>query len=469
MTTLINTTQPAQRTAVILVVGLNRSLLKHAPRLAAFAAKNSVLTLTPPLPAVTCTVQSSMLTGKPVSGHGIVGNGWYSREMADVQFWKQSNKLVQGEKVWHAARRRDPSFTCAKLFWWYNMYADVDFAVTPRPIYKADGRKLPDVHTHPGGLRDRLQAELGTFPLFHFWGPASDIRSTRWIADAALKVEEWHSPTLSLVYLPHLDYALQKLGPGNASIPEEVHAVDVEAGRLIDTYERNGVRCVVLSEYGIEAVDTPVHINRALRNAGMLAIREEEELEILDAGASEAFAVADHQVAHVYVRHPEMIDQVAAVCRAAPGVETVLDRAAMQSRNLLHERSGELMLIAKAGAWFTYYYWLDDDKAPDFARTVDIHRKPGYDPVELCLNPKVTKIHLGLKLLKRRMGLRTLFDVIPLDATLVKGSHGRIDIPPDLQPIVIGSGLPRSIEPILSEQVHDVILGQLFPEAAATK
>lgn len=454
-----------QRTAVILVVGLSESLLAHAPRLRAFASRNAVRTLVPPLPAVTCSVQSSMLTGRPVSGHGIVGNGWYNREMSEVQFWKQSNHLVDGEKIWHEARRRDPSFTVAKLFWWYNMYADVDFAVTPRPIYKADGRKLPDVHTHPADLRERLQATLGTFPLFTFWGPGADITSTRWIADAARLVEEWHTPTLSLVYLPHLDYPLQKLGPDDPRIPGEVALVDAVAGDLIDAYERRGVEPLVVSEYGIERVETPVHVNRVLRSAGLLAVREEDGLEVLDAGASSAFAVADHQVAHVYVRNPSDVVRVAELCRGTPGVGEVLGVDEMRARGVQHERSGELLVVAAPGAWFTYYYWLDDAKAPDFARTVDIHRKPGYDPVELFLAPGVGKGHIAWRLLKRKMGFRALMDVIPLDATLVKGSHGRVEVPTGARPLIIGGrgdGLGRDGQAVPAERVRSIILGSLF-------
>jgi len=451
------------RTAVILVVGLNSALLRHAPRMSALAAAGAVRRLRPPLPAVTCTVQASMLTGLTPSGHGIVGNGWYNREQSEVQFWKQSNQLVQGEKIWETARKRDPSFTVAKLFWWYNMYAQVDWAVTPRPIYKADGRKLPDVHTHPGELRDRLQAKLGTFPLFSFWGPMADISSTRWIAGAALHVEEEHKPTLSLVYLPHLDYPLQKLGPDHADIPGHVKQVDAEVGRLLDAYARSGVRPIIVSEYGIEAASTPVHLNRVLRTAGLLRVREEEGLELLDAGASEAFAVADHQVSHVYVRRADQVAQVAELCAGVPGVERVLGREQQRAMGIEHPRGGELIALARPGAWFTYYYWLDDSRAPDFARTVDIHRKPGYDPVELCLDPNVSKLGLARRLLKKKLGFRTLFDVIPLDATLVRGTHGRVETPPELDPILI---TPERAEegrpPLPSEGMHGVILASVF-------
>lgn len=478
-----------QRTAVILVVGLSQSLLPHAPRISAFASANRVRRLRPPLPAVTCTAQSSMLTGRGVGSHGVVANGWYDRALADVMFWKQSNRLVIGDKVWHAARRRDAAFTCAKVFWWYNMYAEVDYAVTPRPQYKADGRKKPDVHTYPAGLRERLQSELGVFPLFKFWGPMADITSTRWIADAAMKIEEWHAPTLSLVYLPHLDYPLQKVGPGDASIPAEVRAVDDEVGRLLDLYERRGVHPVIVSEYGIEPVQTPVHINRELRRAGLLRVREEDGLELLDPGASErgepgaggdargggrgaddrggAFAVADHQVAHVYVGRGasiEHVSHVADVCRGVAGVERVMTKEEMLASGLYHERSGDLLLVAKPGAWFTYYYWLDDARAPDFARTVDIHRKPGYDPVELFRNPSISTLGVMRRLACRKLGLRTLLNVIPLDATLVKGSHGRVEIARGLEPIVIGpvAVVGTSDEVMPSEGVHDLILRSVF-------
>ncbi len=458
-------TTVTHRTAVILVVGLNQELLRHAPRISGFAAGGAVRRVTPPFPAVTCTVQSSMLTGRPVREHGIVGNGWYNREAAEVQFWKQSNRLVQGEKVWHEARRRDAAFTCAKLFWWYNMYAGVEFSVTPRPIYKADGRKIPDVYTHPPDLRERLRQRLGAFPLFKFWGPGSSIESTRWITDSALAVEEWHTPSLSLVYLPHMDYSLQRVGPEHASIAAEVNAVDVEVGRLLDAYGRAGVRCMVLGEYGIEPVTGPVHINRALREAGLCRVRVEDGLEVLDAGASEAFAVADHQVAHVYVRRPETIGAVAAVCSSLDGVGGVFDREAQRGKAIDHERSGELVLVAAPGRWFTYYYWLDDAVAPDFARTVDIHRKPGYDPVELFLDPRFNRFGVGLKLLKRKMGLRTLLDVIPLDASLVRGSHGRCDLPEHRQPILVtSSASDASRGPLSSEQVFGVILDHLFED-----
>ena len=456
----------AHPTAVLLVVGLNQSLLgEHCPRLATFARHGALRRLKPVLPALTCGVQSSMLTGLPPRDHGIVGNGWYDRESAEVRFWKQSNHLVRGEKIWETARKRDPSVTCANLFWWFNMYSSVDYSVTPRPIYKADGRKVPDCYAEPPELRDLLQEHLGRFPLFDFWGPGASIASSRWIADAARFVHERHRPTLTLVYLPHLDYALQKLGPDHPDIPKALAEVDEVAGGLTDYFEGNSVRVVICSEYGIEPVDDAVHINRVLRKDGAIRVREEEDLEVLDPGASRAFAVADHQAAHVYVRDPSDIARYAEICRSVPGVEQVLARDAQAQVGLDHPRSGDLVLVAEPRRWFSYDYWLDDPKAPDFARTVDIHRKPGYDPVELFLDPGIRfqKLAVGWKLFKRKLGLRSLLDVIPLDPSLVRGSHGRTDQPRPVQPILITqreSGHDADELPVTA--VRDVILNQLF-------
>ncbi|MGV3653289.1 MAG: alkaline phosphatase family protein, partial [Noviherbaspirillum sp.] len=211
-----------KRTLVLDVVGMTPALLAHAPNLRRLAERGAMRPLATITPAVTTSVQSTLLTGALPREHGIVGNGWYFRELSEIMFWRQSNALVGGEKIWDAARRMDPAFSCAQLFWWYNMYASVDAAVTPRPMYPADGRKIPDIHTRPDGLREELQGALGDFPLFKFWGPAADISSTRWIARSALRIFNQDQPTLTLVYLPHLDYNLQRLGPHHPAIAADV-------------------------------------------------------------------------------------------------------------------------------------------------------------------------------------------------------------------------------------------------------
>jgi predicted AlkP superfamily pyrophosphatase or phosphodiesterase len=447
------------------------ALLPHAPNLRALAARGGMRPLTTVVPAVTTTVQSTLLTGLLPRDHGIVGNGWYFRDLAEIWLWRQSNRLVAGEKVWEAAKRQDASFTCAKLFWWYNMYATADVTVTPRPMYPADGRKLPDIYTQPPGLRDELQRELGPFPLFKFWGPAAGIESTSWIARSALHVFERDKPTLTLVYLPHLDYDLQRLGPAHPAIPAQVAAVDALCGELIDAARRADAAVVALSEYGITEVSRPVHINRALRQAGLLAVREELGREQLDAGASQAFAVADHQVAHVYVARPELVPDVAALLRSLPGIERVLDEPGKREMGLDHPRSGELVAIADADSWFTYYHFLDDERAPDYARTVDIHRKPGYDPAELFIDPalRAAKLRIGLRLAQKMMGMRYLMDVIPLDATLVRGSHGRPTDRPEDGPLFITSA-PELVgdAAVAATDVKSLLLAHVFGAGSAS-
>ncbi len=456
-------------TIVLDVVGLTPALLAHAPHLRALAEQGAMRPLATVLPAVTTTVQSTLLTGLPPRDHGIVANGWYFRDLAEVWLWRQSNHLVAGEKVWEAARCRDPSFTCAKLFWWFNMYASVDFAVTPRPMYLADGRKLPDIHTRPAGLRDELQGRLGEFPLFRFWGPGADIASSRWIAASALHVLDRHRPTLTLVYLPHLDYDLQRFGPHHPGIPAQVAAIDAECAPLLDKARQIGAHVVVLSEYGITEVSRPVHINRALRMAGWLEVRTERGREQLDAGASAAFAVADHQIAHVYVARPDLVPAVAECIAALPGVESVLDEDGKRAAGLDHPRSGELVAMSAADSWFTYYHFLDDARAPDFARCVDIHRKPGYDPAELFIDPQIRwpKLAVATRLTRKALGLRTLMDVIGLDARFVRGSHGRPTDDANDGPLFITSApelLPPG--PVPAAAVKPLLLDHLFACAA---
>lgn len=454
-----------KRTLVLNVVGLTAELLKFAPNLARLAERGGSRPIGPVLPAVTCSVQSTYLTGTMPAGHGVVGNGWYFRDLAEVWLWRQSNRLVAGEKIWETARKIDPAFTVAQLFWWYNMHSTADISVTPRPCYPADGRKIPDIYTNPPALRNELQERLGAFPLFHFWGPTADIVSSRWIADCASHVEASYHPTLSLVYLPHLDYDLQRLGPDHPDIPAAVAGIDALCGRLIDKAGRDGRSVVVLSEYGIVPVRGAVGINRELRRAGLLAVREELGRDLLDAGASAAFAVADHQVAHVYVQRGEDVAGVKALLEALPGVERVLDEQGKREAGLNHAHAGELVAVAEADRWFSYAWWLEKGRAPDYARTVDIHRKPGYDPLELFIDPQLAapKLRIALKLLKRKLGFRTLMDVIPLDESLVKGSHGRPPDDPDQGPLLITSEpelLPAGAIPAIA--VRDLLLAHVF-------
>jgi len=425
------------KTVVIDIVGLSGSVIgAHTPFIQKYISENHFTTIEPLLPAVTTSVQSSYLTGKFPSETGIVGNGWYDHADAEIKFWKQSNKLVNAEKIWDQAKKEDPNFTCANMFWWYNMYSTADYSVTPRPNYLADGRKLPDCYSQPAELRDYLQDKLGQFPLFQFWGPGANIKSTRWIADAAMETEKLHHPTLTLIYLPHLDYCLQKFGPDLEKIKPELQEIDQVVSELVRFYEEKGARIILLSEYGIAPVNNPIHLNRLFRENGLIQIREERGLELLDPGASKAFVVADHQIAHVYINDKSVTEQVKTLLKNATGIELVLDKEEQKKHHINHERSGDLVLVAKENSWFTYYFWLDDAKAPDYARVVDIHKKPGYDPVEMFMT---SKLRAGYKLLRKKAGFRYVMDVIPLDATLVKGSHGRTNVTDEYKPILVTS------------------------------
>ena len=449
---------------VLDIVGLTPSLLgENTPNLNALVNDGFMTPMTAAFPALTCTAQASMLTGLEPAQHGIVANGWYFRDLAEVWLWRQSNHLVQGEKVWHAARKQDERFTCAKMFWWYNMYADVDWSATPRPSYPADGRKIPGIYTEPVALEHSLQQALGPFPMFNFWGPTADIRSSEWIAGSAREVFDQHRPQLTLVYLPHLDYNLQRLGPDSPAIATDVRAIDRVAGELIDHVRAGGANVMVVSEYGIEQAHGVVDINRVLREAGYLRVRETLGWELLDAGASNAFALADHQVAHVYIKEPAQIGAVKTLLEKTPGIARVLDDEGKKAFAINHERAGELVAIAEAGHWFTYYYWLDDAKAPDFAPTVDIHRKPGYDPAELFIDPalRFPKLRIARRLLQKKLGFRTLVDVIPLNGNQVKGTHGRLFENPADGPLIIASDPQLKADNYQMRDIKQLILKML--------
>ncbi|WP_256001958.1 alkaline phosphatase family protein [Pedobacter deserti] len=443
-----------KKTVVIDVVGLSANLIgEHTPFLRDYVKNKNVQAIAPMLPAVTTAVQSTYLTGKWPAEHGIVGNGWYDHTDAEVKFWKQSNKLVQAKKIWDQAKAEDPDFTCSNMFWWYNMYSNADYSCTPRPNYLADGRKMPDCYSQPAELRDILQEKLGQFPLFQFWGAGANIKSTQWIADASVITDELYNPTLTLIYLPHLDYCLQKFGHDYSKISKELSEIDQVLKRLVSYYEDQSAEIIILSEYGITPADKPVHLNRLFRQNGLLQIRTERGLELLDAGASKAFVVADHQVAHVYINDPAVRDQVKSLLENAPGIAEILDDAGKKKYHIDHERAGDFVLIAKPDSWFTYYFWLDDAVAPDYARCVDIHKKPGYDPVEMFMS---SKARAAYKLLRKKTGFRYVMDVVPLDATLIKGSHGSLDNPKEFHPVLISSPEINAADR-QADEVYDLI------------
>ncbi len=431
---------------LINAVGLTPRLLPFAPRLSALAKTGWVSSLREVTPAVTCTAQATLLTGQPPSGHGVVANGWLFRDTMEVRFWQQSNRLIGAEPVYVTAKRRAAergrAFTTAKLFWWFNQGAAVDISVTPKPWYAADGNKAFGVSGTPPGRAEALEAKLGRFPFPTFWGPLAGLPCTDWIARCAADVLTTDRPDLTLVYLPHLDYEPQRRGPAGCDMAKHVGELDAACAPLLDAAKQVGAQVWVVSEYGHCDVTTPVYPNRALRAAGLLAVRDGPFGEQLDTFGSRAFAVCDHQLAHVYVADPADVPRVRDVLAPLPGVGRVLIGEERADIGLDPPRSGELVLLSEPAAWFTYPFWLDDRRAPDYARTVAIHAKPGFDPCELFFDPalRFPKLHAGRRLLQKKLGFRTRFDLVPLDAGIVRGSHGLPAADPHDRAILIGHG-----------------------------
>jgi predicted AlkP superfamily pyrophosphatase or phosphodiesterase len=452
-------------------VGLTGRLLPWTPRLRALAERGWCRSLREVLPAVTCTAQATILTGRDSTGHGVVGNGWLFRETGEVRFWQQANSLVQAEPLYVTARRRAAargrSFRAAKLFWWFNQGAAVDYSVTPKPYYGADGNKVFGITGTPDGLCPDLERTLGPFPFRTFWGPAAGLPCTEWIAQCAAAVLAQERPDLTLVYLPHLDYDPQRFGPTGSDMAHLAGALDAACEPLLEAAAAAGARVWVVSEYGHCDVSRPVLLNRILRQAGYLTVRPGPFGEVLETFQSRAFAVCDHQVAHVYVAAAADRAAVRDRLAAEAGVGRVLVGEERGEAGLDHPRAGELIVLAKPDAWFAYPYWLDDRRAPDFARTVDIHRKPGYDPCELFFDPHRfwPQGRALMRLLQKTLGFRTLFDVIPLDPALVRGSHGLRAGRPGDRPILIGDGPPpRGTASLEMTDVHDLLLQALVPE-----
>ncbi|WUH89131.1 alkaline phosphatase family protein [Streptomyces sp. NBC_00433] len=455
-------TPPAQRTRTVVldVVGLTPRLLAHMPALLKVAAEGFTAEMGTVFPALTCPVQSSILTGSMPDEHGVVANGWFFRDAGEIFHWRQSNSLVRGDKLWAAGRRSDPGYRVGNICWWYAMGMDVDVTVTPRPVYHYDGRKSQDCYAHPQSVHDELTAALGPFPLFSYWGPGAGIASTRWIVAAAGHVLDTRAPDTLLVYIPHLDYEVQRHGPDGPRAAAAARAVDDELGPLLRRLRAEGTTVVALSEYGITAARRPVDINRALRREGLLNVYVQQDMENLDPWTSPAFAVADHQVAHVYVRDPADVPRVRDVLKALPGVDRVLDRGEQARLRIGHDRSGELIAVAEPDAWFTYYYWLDDDLAPDFATGVEIFRKSGYDPAELFLDPTdpTVKVRAALSVAKLKLGIRTSLQVVGLDPSCVGGSHGRLPDDPKDGPLLICSDPDHGRDRYHATEVRDLLL-----------
>lgn len=424
--------------AVLLSIpGLRSRDLAAMPRLSALANNGgAVVPLTPSFPCVTCPVQANLTTGVLPDQHGVVANGFFWRDKAEVEMWTAWNDCIQAPQIWDTLHERDPSLTSAVWFPLHSKGAGADFICTPAPIHNPDGSESLWCYTKPTELYGELRDALGHFPLMNFWGPMANIKSTDWIVNSAVVGAQKFQPRFSYIYLPHLDYAAQKFGPNSPQASAALGELDSAIGRLIDGYAAAGLDDVLwlaASEYTINEVSSVAYPNRILREAGLLTLDVDDEgRELLNVGQSRAWALVDHQFAHVFVRDAADVSRTADLLRSDANIAEVLTGDDRAKHHLNHERSGEIVLIANPNAWFAYYWWLDDAKAPPFARTVDIHRKPGYDPVELFIDMPTKSI--------------------PLNAALVKGSHGR---PESLECVLIASDA-KVFEAAATNLIQDV-------------
>ncbi len=431
-----------KRTCVINVAGLSGRLLGSAgDALGSGRLSTGPRPMRSILPAVTCSVQASLTTGVTPAGHGIVANGLYLPARGGVRFWEQSNELLTAERFWHGGDLPHKP-RVAMLFWQNSMDGAADIVVTPRPKHTPDGRTVSWCFSQPAGLYERLIGELGEFDLSSFWGPMASIESSRWITACALAVWRDERPDLQLVYLPHLDYDSQRWGPDDPRMAAEVHVVGELLDEIIAAVTDDGGECVICSEYGLVPVGRCVTPNILLREAGLLGVREVDAAEELDVAGSRAFAMVDHQIAHVYATDAAAIAAAGEALSGVPGIAAVLTGEQLVAAGLDHPRSGQLVALAEGDAWFAYYWWTDPTRAPAFAATVDIHRKPGYDPCELFIDPR------------RRC--------IPCEPALVKASHGLIDVaPPDQAILAATCELDAPDDPAVTD-LPAIVRGVMF-------
>jgi len=429
------------------VPGLRKQDLESMPHLRKLTSDGDCGELVPSFPAVTCPVQANMTTGTPPSEHGVVANGFYDRDQQKVEMWTAPNTCVQRPQLWDIMHQHDQSLTSAAWFALHSIGAGADYICWPAPIHNPDGSESLWCYTRPEGLYQELLDELGHFPLHHFWGPFANISSTQWIVDSAVRAARQFRPNLFYVYLSHLDYAAQKGGPDSPEAIQALEELDEVIGHLIAEFQKAYSPAeplwLVASEYVITPVDHISYPNRVLRKAGLLKVRRGQDGELLDFQQSRAWALADHQHSHVFVQDHDnsTIANVKELFSDHPGIAEVLSGEELAKYDLQHALTGDVVLISQPNSWQAYYWWLDDSEAPDFARTVDIHQKPGYDPVEMCWDHSA--------------------QAVPLDATLIKGSHGAPARDPSQRGILLSSEKGVFVErPLADTDVADIVLRQ---------
>ncbi len=429
---------------ILNVVGLTPEMIsQQTPNLLSLVKTSELRPLDGVLPAVTLSAQASILTGKPVSEHGVVGNGWLFRDTMEPRLWQQSRNLCSGEFFYEKAQKA--GLSVAKLFWWFNQGCSADYSVTPKPYYSCDGNKAFGIHGTPEGFTDKLEAELGKFPFHAFWGPEAGVKSSEWIARATEYTLKNQRPDLTMAYIPHLDYDLQRFGATRTGsvtgdhLATNLTQLDNLLAPLLTTAQELECKIIILSEYGITNVNRPVFINKILNQNGFLQTRQGPFGDILETFNSDAFAVCDHQIAHVYIKNQSKIIPIKKLLRNTAGIAAILSKDEQSEFKVNHPRSGELLALAEDDSWFTWQY--DSGNPPDFAATVDIHRKPGYDPAELFYaGSKVTgRLKSAVCLLRKKLGLRYRFNVISTDPYRVKGSHGLLPAAPEKGAVFISN------------------------------
>ena len=392
------------------IVGLESSHLNSnlIPNIAKLANEGVSFEVEPVFPSVTCTVQASLLSGQYPNQHGIISNGLYDKANYTVSFWEQSSSLVQAERIWDVAKRQNSSsIKTAVLFGQNTMYSKSDIVITPRPLHMEDGMVMW-CYSKPVGYYEALKQKYGEFNLATYWGPLASYKSSDWITQAACDTIENERPNLMFAYMPHVDYSAQRFGKNSNEVREDLKRADQLVGgvlqKTIDLGIKDDTQFIIFSEYGFNDVLYHIPLNRILRDAGLLSVRTINNKEYIDFEYSKAFAMVDHQIAHIYINNASA-EQIKKVLEKIEGVERVLSGEDMKTLKINHERSGDLIAVANKDMWFSYYWWYENEKAPNFATTVDIHRKPGYDPAELFIDPNTKSI--------------------PLDPSKIRASHGR--------------------------------------------
>ena len=438
------------------IPGLRQEDLSRMPTLQALAAVGDCVPLDPGFPAVTCPVQATLTTGTPAAVHGIVANGVYDRGTQHLEMWISPDGVHRSPRIWDRLKSARPELRTAAWFGLQSKHATADLVCLPAPKHNPDGTETMWCHTNPEPLYAELRDKFGDFPLHKFWGPIAGIESSQWIARSFLEASRTNPPQFAYVYLPHLDYAAQRTGPDSPQAHAACGELDAEIARLIDGFGElvgpDRLTVLVVGEYRIRPVSHTLFPNRVLREAGLLAVTETGDGELLDMHGSKAWALADHQVSHIYLadgHDDSLVEQVASLFRGRAGVARVLVGGDLVAAGLVasappgkESHCGDLVIESTPDSWQSYFYWLDDANAPRFARTIDIHRKPGYDPLELHID---------------RTKLPAV--AIPLDVSLVKGSHGSVDPNNPHETVFIASRPDLVHGPLAMHEIARIVTG----------